>query len=120
MAMLYRVLERRNRFGRQRVAERFVPMREENILKPIVPAGVEARANSRSSPKVDPAQTDHLVRRAHRVLVHYLPGAQLPSELSKVRAMLDAHMFGRDKRTQRDDVVEIAREIDSLRASQVR
>jgi hypothetical protein len=107
-------------FGRQRVAERFVPMREENILKPIVPAGVEVRASSRPSPKVDPAQADHLVRRAHRVLVHYLPGAQLPSELSKVRAMLDAHMFGRDKRTQRDDVVEIAREIDSLRASQVR
>jgi hypothetical protein len=51
------------------------------------------------------------------VLVQYLPGTPLPSELFKVRAMLDAHMFGRDKRTERDDVVRVARQIDSWRAS---
>jgi hypothetical protein len=28
--------------------------------------------------------------------------------------MLDAHMFGRDKRVHRDDVVQIARQIDRL------
>jgi hypothetical protein len=28
--------------------------------------------------------------------------------------MLDAHMFGRDKRASRDDVVEVARQIDRL------
>jgi hypothetical protein len=112
--------ERRNPVQQTARCERFIPIDWENMLKPIVPAGVEARANSRSSPKIDPAKADDLVHRAHRVLVHYLPGAQLPSELAKVRAMLDAHMFGRDKRQQRDDVVEIAREIDSLRASQVR
>lgn len=58
---------------------------------------------------------DILVREAaHRVLVHYLPGAELPDELWKLRAMLDAHMFGRDKRVHRDDVVEVARQIDRI------
>jgi hypothetical protein len=54
------------------------------------------------------------------VLVEYLPGAVLPDELSKVRAMLDAHMFGRDKRARRDDVVEVARQIDELLPARVR
>jgi len=53
------------------------------------------------------------------VLVHYLPGASLPDELSKVRALLDAHMFGRDKRASRDDVVEVARQIDRLLPSRL-
>jgi hypothetical protein len=48
------------------------------------------------------------------VLVHYLPGASLPDELSRVRALLDAHMFGRDRRDHRDDVVDVAREIDQM------
>lgn len=60
---------------------------------------------------------EDLIHSAHRVLVHYLPGTPLPSELSRVRAMLDKHMFGRDTRTQRDDVVRIARQIDSWSAS---
>jgi hypothetical protein len=60
------------------------------------------------------ADADTLLRSAHRVLVHYLPGASLPGELSRVRAMLDAHMFGRDKRAHRDDVVEVARQIDRM------
>jgi hypothetical protein len=63
------------------------------------------------------ANVEQLIHSAHEVLVHYLPGTPLPSELSKVRAMLDAHMFGRDKRTQRDDIVRVARQIDSWRAS---
>ena len=58
--------------------------------------------------------TDILVREAHRVLVRYLPGTALPDELWKARAMLDAHMFGRDKRVHRDDVVQIARQIDRV------
>jgi hypothetical protein len=60
------------------------------------------------------SRADALLRSAHRVLVHYLPGASLPAELSRVRAMLDAHMFGRDKRVHRDDVVEVARQIDRM------
>ena len=66
------------------------------------------------------ADMDALVRKAHTVLMHYLPGASLPSDLSKLRTMLDAHMFGRDKRTQRDDIVDIARQIDTVRREQVR
>lgn len=57
---------------------------------------------------------DVLVRRARSALTKYLPGAPLTDELSRVRALLDAHMFGRDKRASRDDVVEVAREIDRL------
>jgi hypothetical protein len=53
-----------------------------------------------------------LLRKAHRVLLHRSPGATLPDELSRVRAMLDAHMFGRDERSVRDDVVAVARQID--------
>ena len=51
--------------------------------------------------------------------MHYLPGAALPDELSRVRAMLDAHMFGRDNRASRDDVVEVARQIDRLTPARV-
>lgn len=56
--------------------------------------------------------TETLLHKAHTVLVSYRPGVTLPKELSKVRAMLDAHMFGRDGRDRRDHVVEIARQID--------
>jgi len=59
-----------------------------------------------------PGVTEMLLRKAHRVLLHRMPGATLPDELSRVRALLDAHMFGRDERTTRDDVVEVARQID--------
>lgn len=55
-----------------------------------------------------------LLAKAHRVLVHYRPGTALPEELSRVRAMLDAHMFGRDTRTLRDEAVETARQIDQI------
>jgi hypothetical protein len=46
--------------------------------------------------------------------MHYLPGAALPDELPRVRALLDAHMFGRDKREHRDDVLDVARRIDRI------
>jgi hypothetical protein len=55
-----------------------------------------------------------LVLGAHRVLTSCLPGKLLPSELSRLRIMLDAHMFGRDKRALRDDAVRVAWQIDSL------
>jgi len=55
------------------------------------------------------------IRGAHRVLTVCVPNASLPSDLRKLRAMLDAHMFGRDQRAVRDDVVRVARQIDSLR-----
>lgn len=68
-------------------------------------------------PAADPRTgTDVLVQEAHRVLVHYLPGGDLPEELWKLRAMLDLHMFGRDKRVRRDDVVQVARQIDRMLA----
>lgn len=60
------------------------------------------------------AESEILLRKAHRVLVHYMHGAHLPDELSRVRTLLDAHMFGRDKRASRDDVVEVARQIDRM------
>jgi len=53
-----------------------------------------------------------LVREAHRVLLRYLPAVALPDELSKVRALLDTHMFGRDGRVHRDDIVRDAGQID--------
>jgi hypothetical protein len=69
-----------------------------------------------STPASDaPTDVNALIQSAHEVLVHYLPGRSLPSELSKVRALLDAHMFGRDNRTQRDDVVRVARQIDTYK-----
>jgi hypothetical protein len=75
---------------------------------------------STGSSEHSPADADVLLcKEAHRVLVHHLPGAALPDELSRVRAMLDAHMFGRDKRAQRDDVVEVARLIDRLAPARV-
>ena len=78
--------------------------------------------DGQKTPRIVPAavvddsgpDADTLLRNAHRVLVHYQPGASLPQSLSRVRAMLDAHMFGRDKRAQRDDVVEVARQIDRM------
>jgi hypothetical protein len=57
---------------------------------------------------------------AHRVLTCCLPNASLPTDLSKLRAMLDAHMFGRDRRALRDDAVRVARQIDSLRSERGR
>jgi hypothetical protein len=55
-----------------------------------------------------------LVREAHRVLLRYLPAVALPDELREVRALLDTHMFGRDNRVHRDDVVRVARQIDRM------
>jgi hypothetical protein len=63
---------------------------------------------------------DDAVRGAHRVLTVCLPGKALPTDLSRLRAMLDAHMFGGDKRALRDDAVRVARQIDSLRSSRAR
>jgi len=63
---------------------------------------------------------DDAVRGAHRVLTYCLPGKSLPTDLSRLRAMLDVHMFGRDKRALRDDAVRVARQIDSLRSSRAR
>lgn len=82
------------------------------------PGQTAARASS-AGLAASPRAEDVLLREAHRVLVHYLPGASLPDELSKVRALLDAHMFGRDKRASRDDVVEVARQIDRLLPSRL-
>lgn len=61
-----------------------------------------------------------LLQKAHRVLLHYLPGATLPDELTKVRAMLDSHMFGINKRIHRDSVLEIARQIDQAQPPSLR
>ena len=60
------------------------------------------------------------VRGAHRVLACCRPGACLPTDLAKLRAMLDAHMFGRDRRELRDDAVRVAWQIDSMRTSRAR
>jgi hypothetical protein len=57
------------------------------------------------------------VRGAHRVLTCWVHSTALPTDLPKLRAMLDAHMFGRDRRAQRDDAVRVAWQIDSLRKS---
>jgi len=57
-----------------------------------------------------------LVREAHQVLLRYLPAVALPDELWEVRAMLDTHMFGRNNRVSRDDVVRLARQIDRMAA----
>jgi hypothetical protein len=68
--------------------------------------------------KAEPAahQAD-VVRRAHEVLVSWRPPASLPVDLAKLRAMLDAHMFGRDRREQRDDAIRVAWQIDSMRST---
>jgi len=60
------------------------------------------------------------IRGAHKVLMCCFPNRSLPTDLSKLRAMLDAHMFGRDQRALRDDAVRVARQIDSLRRSPAR
>lgn len=57
---------------------------------------------------------------AHRVLTGCRPGTSLPTDLAKLRAMLDAHMFGRDSRELRDDAVRVAWQIDSMRPSRER
>jgi len=58
-----------------------------------------------------------VVRRAQEVLVSWRPPASLPGDLAKLRAMLDTHMFGRDRREQRDDAIRVAWQIDSLRST---
>src|SRR4051812_4460656 len=70
------------------------------------------------SGSISPADAAILLGKAHRVLLHYRPGTVLPEQLSRVRAMLDAHMFGRDSRVVRDDVVEVARQIDQALPAQ--
>lgn len=67
---------------------------------------------SQAEPAASPAE---VVRRAHEVLVSWRPSASLPVDLAKLRAMLDVHMFGQDRRGQRDDAIRVARQIDSLR-----
>jgi hypothetical protein len=57
---------------------------------------------------------------AHRVLMCCRPGTSLPTDLAKLRAMLDAHMFGRDRRELRDDAVRVAWQIDSIHSSRGR
>src|SRR5689334_10355101 len=37
-----------------------------------------------------PVSAEILLRESHRVLLHYMPGASLPDDLSGVRALLDA------------------------------
>ena len=61
-----------------------------------------------------------VVRGAHRVLTVWVPTASLPADLPRLRAMLDAHMFGRDRRALRDDTVRVAWQIDSLHSSHAR
>ena len=62
-----------------------------------------------------PLSAETLLRKSHRVLLNRMPGAWLPDNLSRVRALLDAHMFGRDNRSSRDEIVEVARQIDRTR-----
>jgi hypothetical protein len=78
---------------------------------------LEQRTPERDAPDTAddaPPGSEMLVREAHRVLLRYLPAVALPDELWKVRDMLDSHMFGRDGRVHRDDVVRVARQIDRL------
>jgi hypothetical protein len=65
----------------------------------------------------EPPGSELLVREAHRVLLRYMPAVALPDELWKVRDLLDSHMFGRDGRVHRDDVVRVARQIDRITES---
>ena len=65
----------------------------------------------KSGPAIPEAEA---VRRAHRVLMSCLPNAPLPTDLIRLRGMLDRQMFGRDRRELRDDAVRVARQIDSL------
>lgn len=83
-----------------------------------VEASKEGAIDSGKSTRALPQ--DDAVRGAHRVLTHCLPGKSLPNDLSRLRAMLDAHMFGRDKRALRDDAVRVAWQIDALRSSRAR
>ena len=90
---------------------RRIGMKRRRALEPTLPI-LPAVDPSGSAPD---AQT--LIGLAHRVLVRYRPGAVLPAELKKVRALLDPHMFGRDSRTHRDDAVSIARQMDRLEST---
>ena len=83
-----------------------------NRQKPEQPA--VSRVPATKSASISPVDTALLLSKAHRVLLHYRPGTALPEQLARVRAMLDAHMFGRDSRVVRDDVVEVARQIDQI------
>jgi hypothetical protein len=69
----------------------------------------EDGTSASAAPKAD------VIREAHRVLRPCLPDVRLPVDLSKLRAMLDVQMFGRDRRELRDDAVRVARQIDLLR-----
>ncbi len=73
---------------------------------------IEAKVSEPAVPRAD------AIRGAHRILTVCVPNASLPVDLPKLRAMLDAHMFGRDQRAMRDDAVRVARQIDSLRPAQ--
>lgn len=77
--------------------------------------GQQTPPRGASDPADDgPPGAELLVREAHRVLLRYLPAVALPDELWGVRALLDTHMFGRDNRVHRDDVVRVARQIDRM------
>ena len=67
-----------------------------------------------------PSKQADAVRGAHRVLTCCLPGTSLPTDLAKLRAMLDPHMFGRDRRELRDDAVRVAWQIDSMAPARAR
>jgi hypothetical protein len=67
--------------------------------------------------EASPADADILLRKAHRALVHHVPDVSPPEELSRLRAVLDAHMFGGDRRASRDAIVEVARQIDRMLAA---
>ncbi len=84
---------------------------KERLAQP-VSAGSTGDSSDLEQPGVE-----MLIRDAHKVLVRYLPGVSLPDELWKVRALLEAHMFGRDGRVHRDEVVELARQIDRIAAA---
>jgi hypothetical protein len=73
--------------------------------------------NHTESSQID---ADVLLKKAHTVLLRYLPGATLPVDLAKVRAMLDSHMFGLSKKVHRDSVLEVARQIDQVLPASVR
>ena len=53
-----------------------------------------------------------LIEDARIVLARHVPGAGVPDDLTKVRAMLEAHMFNGDE--CRDGVAELAMKFDDL------
>ena len=82
-----------------------------SLKPPVVSPNPASDTSDRAADSLD---SETLVREAHRVLLRYLPAVALPDELWEVRAMLDALMFGRDRRVHRDDVVRVARQIDRM------